>query len=120
MICDICPHLCDIKNGEHGKCLVRHNNGERIYDKYYGQCSTIALDSIEKRPFFHFLPGSKFLSVGLLGCNFSCQMCQNFSISQSTDHECKYLSPDELCSLARDRQARGIVFTYSEPTMHYE
>ena len=118
--CDVCAHDCQLKEGEIGKCQVRQNICSKIEPLYYGQCSRIALEPIEKRPFFHFYPGSKFLSVGLLGCSFSCNFCQNYKVSQSTKARTKNLSPEELVQIALDKKMKGIAWTYNEPTVHYE
>jgi len=75
VVCDICPHLCSIIDGDVGKCHVRGNVDDQIQNLYEGVTSLVAVDSIEKRPFFHFYPGTKFLSVGLYGCSFSCSFC---------------------------------------------
>ncbi len=75
-VCHICPHACVLEEeGDRGKCLVREKQGQSIVPLRYGHCSTIAVEPIEKRPFFHFLPGSKFLSVGFYGCSLSCDFC---------------------------------------------
>ncbi len=75
ILCDICPHLCSLDEGETGKCLVRRNTGKAVELLHYGECSRLALEPIEKRPFFHFYPAQKFLSVGFLGCSFACDFC---------------------------------------------
>lgn len=75
LVCNICPHACSLKSGETGKCHVIKHNGSTIENVYSGKLSQIAVDIIEKRPFFHFLPGSKFLSVGFYGCSFHCGYC---------------------------------------------
>jgi pyruvate formate lyase activating enzyme len=82
--------------------------------------SALHLDPIEKKPLFHFAPGSSILSAGFLGCNLSCPFCQNYSISQSTDASTRYVPPEELVSDARDSTGIGIAYTYNEPTVHIE
>jgi len=85
-----------------------------------GHCSTLAVEPIEKRPFFHFLPGSKFLSVGFFGCSLSCDYCQNYKVSQEIGGKSKYYSAQDLVELALTRRVRGIAFTYNEPTLYHE
>jgi len=118
MICDVCPHYCDLSDGQIGKCLVRKRQSGLIAPD--SRISLLAVEPIEKRPFFHFLPGTKWLSVGFYGCSFSCHFCQNFSVSQRAEGKSKTLTAEELWKLAGDRQAAGIVFTYNEPTIHFE
>lgn len=120
LICEICPHKCRLSRNEIGKCLVRQNTGDHIELSYYGKCALIALEPIEKRPLFHFYPGSKHLSVGLLGCQLRCKFCQNYKISQNNTANSKYYSPEDLVSLAHDKNASGISFTFNEPLVHYE
>ena len=120
LTCNICPHYCSIPTGGIGKCNVIKNSGDKLENIYKGQCSNIALEPIEKRPFYHVLPGSKFLSVGFFGCSFSCKFCQNFTVSQEFDRPSKYYSPKDLVVLAEDRNTAGIAFTYNEPTLYHE
>lgn len=87
---------------------------------YAGHCSNIAIEPIEKRPLFHVLPGSKFLSVGFFGCNFSCGYCLNHRVSQQTEGKSEFHSPDELVELALERNVSGIAFTYNEPTLYHD
>lgn len=75
ILCDVCPHSCNLQDGEAGKCLVLRNQNGRIVNDYYGQCSCISMEPIEKRPLFHFYPGERFLSVGFYGCSFKCDFC---------------------------------------------
>ncbi|KKM63988.1 hypothetical protein LCGC14_1505910 [marine sediment metagenome] len=118
--CQICPHYCQLTQGEVGKCLVHKNIDGHIELIFKGQCSIISVEPIEKRPFFHFFPGNKFLSVGFCGCNFSCKYCQTFKISQSIASKTTFYSPNQLVELAIEKSVRGIVFTFNEPTIHYE
>jgi len=123
--CHVCHHGCELIHGQTGKCGIRINNGNKVtIGKFYGHCSTIALDSIEKRPFFHFTPGHDYLSVGLFGCNFFCSECANYEVSQNFDRNTiplnSYYSPKSLIDFAKKQNASGIVFTYNEPTIHYE
>ncbi len=117
--CSICPHDCLLDEGEVGKCSVICHSGSKLVHPYYGKCSIITVDAIEKRPFFHFYPGSKFLSVGFYGCNFKCDFCQNFRVSQTTEGKFSQQSPDDLLDLARVKKVHGIAFSFNEPTIHY-
>lgn len=117
--CGICPHFCQLAPGQTGRCLVRKNIGSKIAVPEH-TISLLAVEPIEKRPFFHFYPGSRWLSVGLYGCSFSCDFCQNYKISQVGGGVHKLLSPKRLWEMAIEKQTSGVVFTYNEPTIHYE
>ena len=123
MRCNICPHNCEIDDGGRGRCqtIINRSNRLRIDDNLYGNCSVVAVDQIEKRPFFHFCPGQKFLSVGLYGCNLECEFCANSSVSQNYDVSfdvSTFYAPKDLIALAHNRKVAGIVFSYSEPVVH--
>jgi len=118
--CKVCPHFCNLSEGEIGKCLVRQNVDGEIINQYYGQCASLVVDTLEKRPFFHFCPGEKFLSGGFLGCSLTCNFCQSHKISQSTSAKTTYKTPQELIDLAREKEVSGLCFTFNEPTVHYE
>lgn len=120
LICHVCPHSCSLETGQIGRCQVRHHNGLIIKPIHYGQCSILSLEPIEKRPFFHFDPGGKYLSVGFYGCSFFCKFCQNFSVSQQSEGPSKVILPHELIDLAKQKKANGIAFTFNEPTVYYE
>lgn len=123
-ICEICPHHCRLEVGEVGKCRARFNDGEKIFALNYGEITSLALDPIEKKPLYHFFPGSFILSVGSYGCNLNCPFCQNFEISTADSTlPTKKISPEELASLAvqlKDRNNIGVAFTYNEPFISYE
>ena len=106
--------------GSSGRCLVIQNESSKLVNAYAGRCSNISVEPIEKRPFFHVLPGSKFLSVGFFGCSFDCKFCQNHRVSQQTDGKSAFYSPSDLVKLALDRQVKGIVFTYNEPIVYHD
>ena len=123
--CNICYHRCNLGTNEYGKCKVRHNDGEKItLGKWYGQSSALAVDSIEKRPFFHFFPGEKFLSIGFFGCSFWCKSCINNKVTQELKVEdwfaSNHVSPQQLFQIAVDKKAKGVVFSYNEPIVHFE
>ncbi len=120
--CGVCPHNCQINPGKKGVCRVRINLEGTLFATNYGEISSIALDPIEKKPLYHFHPGSMILSVGTVGCNFSCGFCQNYQIAHE-DQPTRYLSPKGLLAMARECEPRGsigVAYTYSEPLMWHE
>lgn len=120
--CILCPQGCEIQDGESGKCLVRINKGGKLYAASYGKFASICLDPIEKKPLFHFYPTYKILSIGGVGCNFSCKFCQNWELVEGVV-PVKYISPENLVSLAIEAKSQrniGIAFTYNEPTIWFE
>jgi pyruvate formate lyase activating enzyme len=118
--CALCPHNCVIAEGRAGVCGVRSNEGGALVLPYYGRISSVAVDPIEKKPLYHFYPGSTILSVGFWGCNFHCPFCQNYSISQHADENSDYLAPEALADLAVRRGSFAVAYTYSEPLVHFE
>jgi pyruvate formate lyase activating enzyme len=120
--CLLCPHLCLIRPGKRGICGVRVNRNDEIQLVTSGVISGYALDPIEKKPLYHFHPGSSILSVGSYGCNLRCDYCQNYNISQNNDTGgSTSLEPDELVSrAARIAGNVGIAYTYNEPVIWYE
>ena len=123
-VCEICPHHCQLAIGEVGKCRARFNAGEEIFALNYGAITSLALDPIEKKPLYHFFPGSFILSVGSYGCNLNCPFCQNFEISMADSiFPVQKIFPEKLVNLAVQLQAKkniGIAFTYNEPFIGYE
>jgi len=122
--CQTCAHYCVLKNNQTGICGVRKNRDGKIYSLVYEKVCALNIDPIEKKPFFHFLPGSKSLSIATVGCNFSCQNCQNWSISQEPKI-LKYvrgekISSKEIIELAINRELPSISYTYTEPTIFLE
>ncbi|MGD9994879.1 MAG: AmmeMemoRadiSam system radical SAM enzyme [Salinivirgaceae bacterium] len=122
--CVLCPHQCILHEGKTGICGVRQNIGGKIRSKNYGLISGFALDPIEKKPLYHFYPGSKILSIGSLGCNLKCNFCQNWQISQVCDTNTsryKTMQVDEVLTQASGLSGNiGLAFTYNEPTVWYE
>ncbi|NLU10188.1 MAG: AmmeMemoRadiSam system radical SAM enzyme [Tepidanaerobacter acetatoxydans] len=119
--CGLCPHHCRISQGRSGICRVRKNIDGKLYSMNYGRVSSLAMDPIEKKPLYHFYPGSMIFSVGGAGCNFRCKFCQNWQIAQLTDIPTSKVSAEELINAAKQRQDNiGIAYTYNEPTIWYE
>jgi pyruvate formate lyase activating enzyme len=120
--CLICPNKCVIKEGETGVCHNRTNYQGKIYSMAYGNPCAVNIDPIEKKPFNHFLPGSKAYSIGTAGCNLACMNCQNWTISQVSPKETRNydLMPDKLVEQALAAKCQSIAYTYSEPISFYE
>lgn len=120
--CILCPHRCIIEEGKYGICGVRKNVNRKLYSTVYGRVSSMAMDPIEKKPLFHFHPGTWIFSISTVGCNLKCKHCQNWEISQTSLERVHlpYYSPDEIVSLAREEGSQGIAFTYNEPTIWFE
>lgn len=120
--CSLCPKKCVINEGKSGFCRVRKNISGKLYSINYAEATAQALDPIEKKPLYHFYPGSTILSLGTWGCNFSCQFCQNWQIAQEQPQTI-LLTPEEAVDLARRFAHQGnigIAYTYSEPSVWYE
>jgi pyruvate formate lyase activating enzyme len=118
--CRLCARNCHISEGKLGFCKVRKNVGGKLYSLVYGRPCSIAIDPIEKKPLYHFLPGTKTLSIATVGCNFRCSFCQNFEISQVKEIIGKETSPKEIVDIAKKAKVQSISYTYAEPTMFFE
>jgi pyruvate formate lyase activating enzyme len=120
--CLLCPHYCKLAKDKSGICGVRKSNGEAIELSTYGVISGYALDPIEKKPLYHFFPGTNILSLGSYGCNMRCDFCQNYSISQrSSDDFSIKTEPDHVAKDALSALNNiGIAFTYNEPLIWFE
>lgn len=118
--CRLCPHMCGVNEGKAGICGIRKNIGGKLYTTIYGEVTSIAMDPIEKKPLYHFYPGSGILSIGTKGCNFACPYCQNWRISQETDVPSEYYSPEYIVRAAIQNKSIGIAYTYSEPLIWFE
>ncbi len=118
--CHLCPHECVIADSKRGFCLARKNHGGTLIAEGYGKISSCAMDPIEKKPLYHFHPGSKILSVGSYGCNFKCPFCQNWQIAQQILDSLNIITPEELVDMAIKNNSIGIAYTYNEPTIFYE
>lgn len=120
IICTLCQHYCKIKEGETGICGVNKNVGDKIECLVYGYPSVINIDPIEKKPLYHFLPGTRVFSLGTVGCNFHCSFCQNWNISQTAKiDKSRYYSPEDIVKLAFENGCSSIAYTYNEPTIFY-
>ncbi len=118
--CNLCSHRCMIAEGKAGICGVRKNISGTLYSLVYGKAVSAHVDPIEKKPLFHFLPGSKSFSFATVGCNFRCSFCQNYEISQPSRITGKELSPEEIVKLAIESKCKSIAYTYTEPTVFFE
>jgi len=120
--CFLCNHSCLIKEDQFGKCCVRKNENGELFTMIYGSSSSMAVDPIEKKPLYHFYPGSKVLSFGTIGCNFNCLFCQNSSISRaSLDFPyIQDIDSEEVVLQAKRQNCDGIAWTYNEPTIWHE
>jgi len=117
--CVLCPHRCVVKQGGSGICRVRKNDNGILKSVGYGRTISISMDPMEKKPLYHFYPGSHILSVGVNGCNLSCDFCQNFESSQM-DCPTRFISPEDLVEIALQNDSVGVCFTYTEPFVWYE
>ncbi|MBI2877733.1 MAG: AmmeMemoRadiSam system radical SAM enzyme [Candidatus Tectomicrobia bacterium] len=126
VVCALCAHRCRIAEGKAGRCGVRVNRAGRLYSLADDRVVSAQIDPIEKKPLFHFLPGSRSLSIATVGCNFHCLNCQNHAISQwPREHPGEALpgqslSPRQIVSLAQAQGCASISYTYTEPTVYFE
>jgi len=124
--CKLCAHRCVLNEGQFGLCGVRQNVGGVLYTHVYEEAIAAHVDPIEKKPFFHFLPGSKSLSIATVGCNFRCPFCQNWEISQSRPSDGKSglrstrLPVKEVVRQALLNDCQSVSYTYTEPTIFFE
>src|SRR5512137_779813 len=125
--CNLCGWRSIIQAGKRGRCMVRENQNGTLYTLVYGKVASYALDPIEKKPLFHFHPGSTALSVATVGCNFGCQHCQNYSLShwpRGRDPDAavqgRYTPPEAVVAAAVRSGSEVIAYTYSEPTVFLE
>jgi len=120
--CELCPRGCTIAPDKKGFCRARKNIKGKLYAITYAKPCSIAIDPIEKKPFFHFKPGSKTLSIATYGCNLACDFCQNWEISQADPEEMpsEEITPKKLVAMALENNTQGISYTYTEPTVFYE
>lgn len=120
--CLLCPHSCRISEGSTGICSARRNRDGRLVAETYGEVSSLAVDPIEKKPVFHYRPGTRALSLGSVGCSMRCLHCQNWGISRARleDGGVRHLAPEDVVAIARVEACEGIAFTYNEPVIWAE
>ncbi len=122
--CNLCAHRCVIAPGRKGVCLVRENRDGTLYTLVYGIPLSQAVDPVEKKPLFHFYPGSTAFSIATVGCNFRCSFCQNADISQMPRDRGQILgrqaTPEQVVRAAQRYGSRSIAYTYTEPTIFFE
>ena len=120
--CQLCPHNCSLTKEKTGRCHTRFATENKLFTTAYGNPCAMHIDPVEKKPLYHFLPGSACLSVATAGCNLTCMNCQNWEISQAAprDVSCREAFPDEVITTAVSSGCRSIAYTYTEPTVFYE
>ncbi len=118
--CFLCPRNCTISESNLGFCKVRQNKNGKLIALTYGLPCSISVDPIEKKPLYHFFPGSDILSIATVGCNLDCKFCQNVTISKHKKLTGKQMSPQQVIDLTLSKNCKSIAFTYTEPTIYYE
>lgn len=122
--CHLCSHFCRIPPGEVGTCGVRQNRDGQLFTLVYDRVAAMNVDPIEKKPLYHFLPGTRIFSFGTMGCNLGCSFCQNYTLSQPPREgkavQGRAVTPEELVLAAREAGCASVAYTYSEPTVFFE
>jgi pyruvate formate lyase activating enzyme len=122
--CNLCAHRCTIADGKRGVCQVRENRDGTLYTLVYGRTIARHVDPVEKKPLFHFYPGTKAYSIATVGCNFRCRWCQNWEISQMVRERHlvagEEASPEQVVADAQRAGCRSMAYTYTEPTVFFE
>lgn len=123
--CDLCPHACVLSEGARGYCKARLNEGGSLVSPYLGRFSSIAVDPVEKKPLYHWRPGTHILSLGSLGCTMRCPFCQNYTIAQPTELSARRLALQEihirdLAAKTRELALNAVAYTYNEPALQAE
>lgn len=120
--CDLCPRYCKLHEGQRGLCFIRANQQQQIVLTSYGRSSGYCIDPIEKKPLYHFLPGTPVLSFGTAGCNLACKFCQNWDISKSREIDtlADAAMPATIAQAAVDLNCRSVAFTYNDPVIFHE
>jgi pyruvate formate lyase activating enzyme len=120
--CDLCPRACKLRPGQRGLCYIRARRADQIVLTAYGRCSGLCVDPIEKKPLFHFLPGTAVLSFGTAGCNLACRFCQNWELSKATTDDVLAFDaePDAIAETAAELRCRSVAFTYNDPVPFHE
>jgi pyruvate formate lyase activating enzyme len=122
VVCEMCPRACCLGEGQRGVCFVRACREGEIVLTGYGRSTGFCIDPIEKKPLFHFLPGTPVLSFGTAGCNLTCKFCQNWETSRARDVErmSEFASPDAIAEAALRSGCRSVAMTYNDPVVFYE
>ncbi len=118
--CTACSRYCLLGEGQTGFCGVRKNVGGKLYLLVYGRAAALAVDPIEKKPLYHYLPGGRVLSMSTSGCSWSCSYCQNYDISQRREIVGEHLEPEQVVKIALESGSDGISYTYNEPSIFSE
>jgi pyruvate formate lyase activating enzyme len=118
--CYLCPRQCLIADGKRGVCGVRENGQGTLYSLVYSKPCSLNVDPIEKKPLYHFAPGTKCLSVATVGCNLLCKFCQNWEISRALEISGTKVEPEKIIEVAKQNKSPGIAYTYTEPTIFFE
>ena len=120
--CDLCPRFCRLRQGQRGFCFVRACHQGQVVLTTYGRSSGFCIDPIEKKPLYHFLPGTPVLSFGTAGCNLGCKFCQNWDISKSRqdDKLARRATPEQIAQAAAALGCRSVAFTYNDPVIFLE
>lgn len=122
--CFLCAHQCKIADSKYGFCGVRKNEKGTLYSYVYGEVIASHVDPIEKKPLYHFLPGSSAFSIATIGCNFRCPFCQNWQISQASERDGSTgdykLKPEDVVKEAKRYNCKSVSYTYTEPTIFFE
>lgn len=118
--CVLCPRNCVITDSNRGTCGVRENRKGRLFSLVYSKVCSINPDPIEKKPLFHFAPGSSCLSISTMGCNLFCKFCQNWEISHPEEIQGEDIQPERIVEVAKKNNYPGIAYTYTEPSIFYE
>jgi pyruvate formate lyase activating enzyme len=120
--CKLCPKACVIEPGQSGECRIRVNVDGKLLAVTYGHPCAVHVDPVEKKPLFHFLPGTDILSIATVGCNLHCKNCQNWEISQANPEEtpAAELPPQQVATLAVRYDCQSVAYTYTEPLVFYE
>lgn len=122
--CRLCPHNCVIPDGGTGYCGVRKNRDGTLFALTYGRVASVAIDPIEKKPLYHFYPGSPIFSIGTFGCNMRCKHCQNWELSHHGANEkgegLKELTPEALIAMVKRNRCKALAWTYNEPSIWFE
>ncbi len=122
ILCTLCPRYCEIGEGQRGFCFIRKNIGDKLYSLGYGKPIGFGIDPIEKKPLYHFYPGSKILSFGTAGCNLGCKFCQNWEMSKAKTDSLNSIeaNPEAVVELTKEYGIPSIAFTYNDPTIFGE